>query len=151
MGHGRIIWGRPIGRKCGSLLVSFSTSPFSRSSADPTITGHDATINTTLKGEMALSGMVMMLGAKKEGWADDGGTDDTRIRHEKNWTRTIKIMIAMAAGFEAKKTPEPTTQQPIGDALTIVGGWVGRWEETQEGTVVTAAMGNNVNNLPCES
>ena len=100
---------------------------------------------------MALSGMVMMLGAKKDGWDDDGGTDDTRIRHEKNWTRTIKIMIAMAAGFEAKKTPEPTTQQPIGDALTIVGGWVGRWEETQEGTVVTAAMGNNVNNLPCES
>ncbi len=80
-----------IGRKYGSLLVLFSTSPFSRSSADPTITGHDATINTTLKGEMALTGMVMMLGAKKDGWADDGGTDDTRIRHEKNWTRTIKI------------------------------------------------------------
>ena len=87
-------------------------------------------------------GMVMMMGLLK----DDGTREDSqKIRHEKIRPSGLSLKrpraTKMTAGMMGPaRTYLLTTNRRCPDGSMRMGGM---WEETQEGTVVTAAMGNN--------
>ena len=100
----------------------------------------------TLKGEK-LTGMAMVLGLLK----DDGIREDGQKNGNKktrSWSLSLERPLATKMMGPAP-TYLLTTNQRCPDysrKMCVM------WEETQEETVATAAMGNNFNNdLPCKS